>query len=301
MRRPFRTWAILLVATGLASRAVALPRPSALLVPCNSPVATLTQEQNSPSKGAKPVQGGLVLRYTSHVGDAATYSMKMQGKTVVWSSAQANAKRQESSIATEMLLRQEVIASTESSIKLRTTINSGTIDAKSGVFGHPAEPVVTTMRPNGEIIENSGFAGLDLKSMQLVFPNRALKIGDSWTDNIPASSSVPTELVVTYTVVGIKRFHGEDCVQIASKVRSPRKPSIEGLELSIQADGDIYFAYRAGRMMKNDVTSKMSMRLRRVSNTRKTTTVTEMDMRMQMDTVVEKPGEYLAPVRMPTR
>lgn len=232
--------------------------------------------QASPSRAE-----GIRLLYSSTVGDKAAYQMIMEGKTTVF----VGDRTQSSSIKTEMFLTQNVAAFKDEVVTLKTKIDSGTIN----VNGQPSpipmigQEVVTDMKRNGTIVSNSGFQGLDLKSMQLVFPDKELNVNDSWTSNIPASANVPVELNVTYTVVGVEKIKDQDCVKIASKVRSGEKTTIEGLSLDVKADGNIYFAYKAGRMMKNDVRSQMNMILKRVVNNQEQRIITKMDMDMRME------------------
>jgi hypothetical protein len=224
---------------------------------------------------------GIRLLYSSTVNDKAAYQMIMEGKTTVF----VGDRTQSSSIKTEMFLTQVVSAFKDEVISLKTKIDSGTIN----VNGQPSpipmigQEVLTDMKRNGTIISNSGFQGLDLKSMQLVFPDKEMNVNDSWTSSIPASSNVPVDLNVTYTVVGVEKIKDQDCVKIQSKVRSGKDTQIEGLSLDVKADGNIYFAYKAGRMMKNDVRSQMNMILKRVVNNQEQRIITKMDMDMRME------------------
>ena len=224
---------------------------------------------------------GIRLQYSNTVGDKAAYQMIMEGKTTVF----VGDRTQTSAIKTEMFLTQNVAALKDEIVTLKTKIDSGTIN----VNGQPSpipmigQEVVTDMRRDGTIVSNSGFQGLDLKSMQLVFPDKELNVNDSWNSNIPASANVPVDLNVTYTVVGVEKIKDQECVKIASKVRSGKDTQIEGLTLNVQADGNIYFAYKAGRMMKNDVKSQMNMILKRVVNNQEQRIITKMEMDMRME------------------
>jgi hypothetical protein len=224
---------------------------------------------------------GIKLQYSSTPGDKAAYQMLIEGKTTVF----VGDRTQTSSIKTEMFLTQNVGAFNNGIITLKTKIDSGTIN----VNGQPSpipmigQEVVTDMKRDGTIVANSGFQGLDLKSMQLVFPDKELNVNDSWTSDIPATDNVPVDLKVTYTVVGVEKIKDQDCVKIQSKVRSGTTTKIEGLTLNVQADGNIYFAYKAGRMMKNDVKSQMNMILKRVVNNQEQRIITKMEMDMRME------------------
>jgi|GEM_PF-689907 len=226
---------------------------------------------------------GIRLLYGCNAKDKATYQMVMEGSTTVF----VGDRTQKSTIKTEMSLTQSVTDFKNDIVSLKTKIESGSIN----VNGQPSpipmigQEVVTDMKRNGSIVNTSGFQGLDLKSMQLVFPDKELNINDSWTSNLSATAQVPVPLNVTYKVIGVEKIKDQECVKISSSVRSGKQTSIEGLSLDVKADGHIYFAYKVGRMMRNDVKSQMNMILKRFVNNTEQRIITKMDMDMRMEYV----------------
>jgi hypothetical protein len=207
--------------------------------------------------------------------------MVMEGRTTVY----VGDRTQTSNIKTEMILTQTVTSFKDGVIGLKTKIDSGMIN----VNGQPSpipnigQEIATEMRPSGEIVNTQPFGGLDLKQMQLVFPRDPQNVGSKWTSVIPPSTQVPVSLHVTYEVVGTERIKDFECVKIKSAVRSGKESQIEGLSLNVKADGNIYFAYRAGKMVKNDVKSQMDMILKRVINNQEQRIITKMEMDMRME------------------
>jgi len=226
---------------------------------------------------------GVQLRYTSQAGNKASYQMVMEGTTTVFVAD----RRQKTDLTTEIFLTQETSEVSDAGvIGLVTTIDSGRINVNgvSSVIPNVGQRVRTEMQPNGEILNTQGLnANLNLSQMQLVFPDRELEIGSTWSNTIPPSLQVPVGLDVTYKIVGFEKIKGKDCIKILSEVRSGDSSTIEGLSLDVKADGTIYFAFEEGMMVKNEVKSSMNMILKRVVNDKQQRIITKMSMDMKME------------------
>jgi hypothetical protein len=83
-------------------------------------------------------------------------------------------------------------------------------------------------------------------------------VGESWTSNIPANPQLPIPMNVKYTVMGFEKVGGEDCVKLQSDV-STAQGAAGSINLDVKATGNIWFAYKKGIMIKNEVTSNMLM------------------------------------------
>lgn len=226
---------------------------------------------------------GITLRYGGKAGDQAVYQMVMEGNTTVFVSD----REQKTSLTTEMFVTQKVLdVEQDGAIKIMTRIDSGSlnINGTTTVIPNLRQQVVTAMQPNGKILRTEGFTqNLNLNNMQLVFPEGPVAIGHKWSHTIEPSLQVPVPLAVEYRILKTEKIKGFDCVKIASEVRSGQKSTIEGLSLDVSADGTIYFAYKEGRMIKNEVKSKMRMILKRVVDNRQQSIVTKMEMNMKME------------------
>lgn len=228
-------------------------------------------------------QAGVRLRYKAQPGDKASYQMVMEGNTTVFVAA----KQQKTALTTEIFLSQEVKEVLDSgSIAMDTKIESGRIVVNSvpSVIPNVGQVVRTEMQPNGQILNTQGMQNqLNLNQMQLVFPDKELEVGSSWSSKLAPSLQVPVGLEVTYKIVGFETIKGKSCIKILSEVRSGKKSSIEGLTLDVSADGTIYFAYDEGLMVKNEVKSQMKMILKRVVNNKPESIITKMNMDMKME------------------
>jgi len=224
---------------------------------------------------------GVRLQYNSSEGDSASYRMVMDGKTQVF----VNNQTQESNITTEMYVTQSIKGFKDGIVDLYTKIDSGQINVNGNISPIPyiGQQIRTGMKKNGEVVSNTGTVPIDINSMQFVFPDRELDIGDRWDSSTPPSAQVPVTLTVVYKIVGMEKIKGRDCVKIASRVRSDKDTQIRGLSLDVKADGNIYFAYNEGLMIKNSVDSRMTMVLKRVVNEKEEQIITKMNMKMGME------------------
>ncbi len=234
------------------------------------------------TSGLQAQARGVKLQYGSKVGDQSVYHLTMDGNTTV----HVNDRTQKTSIRTEMYLTQKVTAFVEGVIDLSTRIDSGSINVNgtTSVLPNVGQTVKTSLRKNGEIVSSSGFGpNINLNQMQLVFPDEELQVGSSWKSSMKPSPAVPVQLNVEYKVLGFEKIRDFDCIKLASSVRSGEKTEIEGLDLKVQADGTIYYAYQEGKMVRNDVKSSMTMVLKRVIDNQPQRIITRMGMDMQME------------------
>ena len=230
---------------------------------------------------ANPLLAGVKLRYSKKDRDSATYQVVMDGQTSVFVSEKSN----KTSMRTEMFITQKVVDVQDDIVTQLTSIDSGVINinGKQSPLPNVGQKSTTDIRTNGEIVSTSGFNQIDTKNMQLVFPEEEVKIGSSWGNTIKPNLQVPVPLNVTYKVLSFEKIKNFDCIKIASTVRSGKKSTIDGLTLNVKADGFIYFAYKEGKMIRNQVKSTMRMILKRVINNKAESIITKMTMNMKME------------------
>lgn len=230
---------------------------------------------------ANPALCGVKLRYSTTQGDSSTYQVVMDGTTSVFVSE----KSQKTNLRTEMFLTQKVVDYAKGMVTLLTSIDSGSININGQQSPLPniGQKVTSEMKENGEIVSSSGFNQIDTRNMQLVFPDEEVNIGSTWSSTVEPNLQVPVPLSVTYKVLAFEKIKNFDCVKVASTVRSGEKSTIEGLALDVKADGFIYFAFKEGKMIRNEVKSSMRMILKRVINNEPQSIITKMTMDMTME------------------
>lgn len=202
---------------------------------------------------------GQVLRFQGKAGDAAVYQMAVHGKTTI----QQGKKRSDSRIGSEVYLTQRVAAVSEDGVQdLVTTVDSAQTLHKgerkaSALAGRKSR---SKLHPNGVTTnESAAEAALAVSQLQLVFPDEPVQVGSTWSRVLPPSQAVPISMKSTYKVVGFERRGDHECVRIATKIRSVGKPSREQVEISMQADGTIYFAYDQGFLVDSKVDASLKM------------------------------------------
>ncbi len=200
---------------------------------------------------------GVKLQYDLKKGDSTKYRMKMKTTTSIG----ALGRVEKMDTDTEMNLVQRVIDKDEknimyllTSIENVKTIVNGTPVADS--INKQAEQVFTMhMEPSGKILDTQGLkAEMSMQQMRLAFPADPVDIGKSWENILPATELTPTTLKMIYTVDKFEKVQDYDCVVIKSKVTSEASKGGIVSQLDVNATGQIFFAYKEGKIVKNVVT-----------------------------------------------
>jgi hypothetical protein len=200
---------------------------------------------------------GVKLQYDLQKGDSTKYRMKMKTTTSIG----ALGKVEKMDTDTEMHLVQRVIDRDEKNVMyILTSIEN----VKTIVNGTPADEKVNKqaeqvfmmhMEPSGKILDTQGLkTEMSMQQMQLAFPTDPVDVGKSWENVLHATEQIPTTLKMTYTVDKFEKVQGMDCVVIKSKVISEAAKGGAVSQLDVNATGQIFFAYKEGKIVKNAVT-----------------------------------------------
>lgn len=203
---------------------------------------------------------GVRLEFKGGVGSKNAYGVLMQGKSIVESAGQS----QSTDMKMEMVIEQKVLQSNGTEMDVSTTIVSGSTAINNEVSELPnvGQAILMKMNKRGAVIEASGGGdpNFDFKQMQIEFPERKVKNGDTWTSKIKPNEKFPIPMEAIYTMVGTEMVQGYECAKIESEIRvlpSDRK----NIDLEVDAKGVLYFAVKEGKMVKNEVRSKMIMKM----------------------------------------
>ena len=204
-------------------------------------------------------QEKVLLQYNPAAGTTAKYKMNIRGNTIVT----AYQRAQRTNLETAMTIEQKVTGvDKDGNVDMATTILDGTITVNNTPTQLPniGQIISVKMAKNGEILSSTGMdqQGGNFNQMQIKFPNKPVGVGESWTSNIPANPQLPIPMNVKYTVMGFEKVGGEDCVKLQSDV-STAQGAAGSINLDVKANGNIWFAYKKGIMIKNEVTSNMLM------------------------------------------
>jgi hypothetical protein len=232
-------------------------------------------------RAAPPSSPEVRLSYNVKAGDVVGYQMSMEGTTNITLGEQT----QQTALTNDVQLTQKVAAVDPATgeILFQTTIDRGSmaINAISSPLPMVGQMLETRMKPTGQIVSSSGM-DQHLQNMQLVFPDKPVKVGTTWSIEVPPSAQVPVPLTMTYIVTGFEKFKGRDCVKLSSSIMSGKESQMEGVTLDMSAQGTVYFDHVKGQMVSNDVKSDMTMTLKRVIQGAEATILTHMLMRVKL-------------------
>ena len=200
----------------------------------------------------------VLLQYNPAPGTTAKYKMNIRGNTIV----SAYRRAQKTNLQTAMTIQQKVTGvDKKGNIDMETTILDGTITVNKTPTQLPSigQVIKVKMAKNGEIISSTGMDQQgNFNQMQIKFPSKPVGVGDSWKSTIKPNPQLPIPMNVKYTVMGFEKVSGKDCVKLKSQVTSSQG-NAGSINLNVKATGTIWFAYKAGIMIKNEVTSNMNM------------------------------------------
>jgi hypothetical protein len=225
--------------------------------------------------------GGIQLQYSHKVGHKSHYKLTMNGGITEF----AGEHSRSATLATEMTVTQEIIAAGAGIATLKTHVDTAHAHSNGQMVPLAAagQDLVTRIRPNGDVVDAPGFEGVNLKGMQVVFPERAVSVNDSWTVTLPPANGVPIPLTVRYQVAGMKRIGNEECVKILTSIQSDRRAMVDGLAVDVKSEGEMYFAYRTGRMMKNEMRSRSNLIRTSASGADADRSITRVSNHMSME------------------
>lgn len=230
-------------------------------------------------------QEKVLLRYNPKPGTTAKYRMNIRGNTIVT----AYRRAQRTNLETAMTIEQRVTGvDRQGNVDMATTILDGTITVNNTPTQLPniGQIINVKMAPNGEILASSGMEGEgNFNQMQIKFPDTPVGVGDSWTSTIQPNPQLPIPMNVKYSILGMEKVRGMDCVKIKSEVSSSQGAA-GSINLDVKATGTIWFAYKDGIMAQNEVTSNMLMIMENDlggGNTEKIET--RMNLNLKMDLI----------------
>lgn len=135
-----------------------------------------------------------------------------------------------------------------------------TISLNGGRFQKGTRPSFNfKMDRRGNIIASQP-EGNTIKSIP--FPNKPLKIGDSWVGTESLIEEYPSAVQTKLTLIGIENVNGYPCAVIESSMKAipQEKPQEEFEIVELTARGKMLFDYTRGIIVKMEVNSRMVLR-----------------------------------------
>lgn len=160
-----------------------------------------------------------------------------------------------SSIITERILKIEdnknvTVESTQSDFGLFV----GGQDMSSMMSGQVIKALVV-MKPNGEVVKRSSEGGNEMENprleeaMMTLYPDKPLRVGDSWTREVKGDTSKGTvDAEATYKYEGREKIGDWNCYKVAYTYTEKRGRA------PMSAKGTIYLAVENGALVQSDMT-----------------------------------------------
>ena len=228
----------------------------------------------------------VILQYAPKAGTTTKYQMKINGTTIVT----AYGRPQRTTLDTAMTVQQKVTGiDKDGNVDIETTVLDGTITVNNTPTTVPnmGQIINVKMAKDGKILSQSGSGAEQqgMGQMQIQFPTTPVSVGKSWTNKVEPTPQMPIPMETKYTVVAFEKVAGRDCAKIKSDVKTVQ-PSSGSINLTLNATGFIWFAYKEGYMVKNEVKSDMRMIMDNdLGNGKKEKIETRMNLSLSMGLV----------------
>lgn len=228
-------------------------------------------------------QEKVLLQYNVDPGTTTKYKMTLKGNTTVVAPGNRQTR---TDIETAMTIQQKVTGKDRAgNIDMETAVLEGKITVNGTPTPIPGigEIISVKMAKDGTILSQSGpdQGGMG-GSQQIKFPANPVGVGDTWTTRMEPNPQVPIPMETIYTVEAFEKIGGEDCVRLKSEVSTP-KSNTGTVNLDVKANGKIWFAYKKGIMIQNEVVSHMTMIMQQdLGNGKPENLTTKMKLSLKM-------------------
>lgn len=205
----------------------------------------------------------ITLAYAMQPGEKLKYRTEVVSEQSVQQEGQ---EPQGVSSTMEMTMLQEAKAvNPDGSIEVDVTIQDGKINqgGESKPLPSVGTKITIVMKKSGEIVRTS----VDFPFSQPAFPEKQLKINDSWSS--PSQMDIPlynddgqqtgvkkADLTYHYTLAATEQVKGYDTAVINVSCPETRFDLQEEIQQSITATGVTYFGHKQGRLVKSQVSTK---------------------------------------------
>lgn len=222
------------------------------------------------------------LELKQRPGDINKYWIIMSGRSTVTSGT----KSHDTSMDINMLMRWKVLkVFLDGKMNVAVTIAEGnsTINGEPVKLPNLGDTKVMEISRRGKILKvTPDDPNVDYKSMQVEFPDRAIGIGDSWTNTVTLGPEYPVPMEAKYTLKKFETIQGYECAVIESKIKVKPGHNTQNVSINVDATGRLCFAIKAGKMIRNEVNSLMNMDMPVKSPKRGAPTRVHMTMSMEM-------------------
>jgi len=217
---------------------------------------------SSPATAAGAVQ----LRYDFNPGEVLKYRLNMKSEATF---KMPDGQVQKLNMTNYLELGQELIErSADGNYRIAVSIDKATqtVNGKNQRLPVPEGQVnILTIMPNGQVIDLAGSAPApSSQALQMVFPSKALRKGDTWEQTQALQHPLPLETKTDYEVRDLAaRFPGYqgDTVLIESSMalENSETPTKEVVRSS--TNGNLWFDAKQGRIVRSSAKSTFQFEL----------------------------------------
>lgn len=211
-------------------------------------------------------QGQTRLRYSFNPGEVLKYRLNMDSSATF---KMPDGQIQKLNMTNYLELSQELIEkSADGDFRIAVSIDRAeqTVNGSRQDLPVPQGQVnVLTIKPNGQVVDiQSSTPAPSSQNLQMVFPSRPLRVGDTWQQEQTLQHPLPLSTKTDYELKDMEaKFpgYGFPTVYIKSKMalESSETPTKETVSSSTQ--GNLWFDAKNGRIVRSRAKSKFAFEL----------------------------------------
>jgi hypothetical protein len=229
-------------------------------------LAALVGLAHLPIPRAAHAAGAVTLRYDFNAGEVLKYRLNMKSEATF---RMPDGQIQKLNMTNYLELGQELIErGADGNFRIAVSIDKATqtVNGKNQHLPIPEGQVnILTIMPNGQVVDLAGSTPApSAQSLQMVFPSKALRKGDSWEQTQGIQHPLPLETKTVYEVDDLAaRFPGYDgeTVFIKSEMALENSETPTKEVVRSNTKGNLWFDSKAGRIVRSSANSNFEFEL----------------------------------------
>lgn len=211
-----------------------------------------------------PVLGadGVLLQYKFEGDEKLEYTLEL--------STQARFTMQDGTTESQSMksyleMEQELIAKQGDASRVAVTVKKATqtVNGKQNTLINEAQTQIVTMLPSGQVTSQQGAQPAAGQQIQMVFPAKPVKVGESWEQRQTLPPPIPLAVTTTYTLEkqdATYPGYGKTAI-ITSHMKVAEGGGPGGEEVSSRTNGRLWFDVAKGRIVRSTANSRFDFSL----------------------------------------
>lgn len=226
------------------------------------------------------------LEFKGDSQDVNFYVVKMTGTSQI-----TNEKKETNSanMLVDIEIKQKIMNVSENgTLDMSTVVTKGNSTVNGVVTELPnvGQTLLMKLSRRGQVLKVQGDIDkqqVDFENMQITFPDKELKIGDEWISKVKVNPNYPVPMEAKYTLEGFAQVGKHPCAVIKTVIYVKSSNANITENIKVDASGKIFFDYALGKIVKNELATKMFMRVLTNGPNDKTKSEITMDMNINME------------------